>query len=170
MSKTGIVNFHGIEGDAADPSVVVREVGEGTGLCSHRHRISGHWRERAHRVQRSTSGLHDRRSVPHRESRRACRRQQVGEGWFADHFAGADARHLDVAAPDSQGQRIAGRCAGPAQGVSSESVSGGRDQSHGAGVDSAHASERDGLSRQGLGVAAESGAAESAGARFTSRR
>ena len=36
----------------------------------------------------------------------ACRRQQVGEGWFQSLDAGADARDLDVGEPDSRSRRI----------------------------------------------------------------
>src|ERR1039458_5023860 len=84
------------------------------------------------------------------------------------HFTGAHACHLDVAAADSQSRGVAGGGAGPAQGARRESVPRGRDQPHGTGVDSAQSSHGDGLCRHGFGVAAESGAAEGAGPRFTS--
>ncbi len=46
----------------------------------------------------------------------ACRRQQVGEGWFAKPCGRAGHRDLDVGAADSLGERGSVRRAGSAQG------------------------------------------------------
>src|ERR1700689_1810201 len=77
-------------------------------------------------------------------------------------FAGARTSDLDVGAADSEGQGNRCDCPGPAQGPGCEGIPGGRDQSHGSGVDSAPACECDSLFGQGFFFAAECELAERA--------
>jgi glucosamine-6-phosphate deaminase len=84
VKKTGIVNFHWIEGDAADPTAVVRQVGKE--LASAAVDIAflgigenGHLAFNDPPADFTTD--HPYIIVNLDEP---CRRQQVGEGWFAD--------------------------------------------------------------------------------------
>jgi len=84
VSKTGIINFHWIEGDAADPATVIRKVGEqlasapvdvaflGIGENSHI----------AFNDPPADFATEDPYIIVDLDE--PCRRQQVGEGWFAD--------------------------------------------------------------------------------------
>jgi glucosamine-6-phosphate deaminase len=82
--KTGIVNFHWIEGDAADPSAVAREVGRQ--LASAPIDIAflgiGENGHIAFNDPPADFTTEDPYLIVKLDE--ACRRQQVGEGWFAD--------------------------------------------------------------------------------------
>jgi glucosamine-6-phosphate deaminase len=84
VSKTGILNFHWIEGDAADPAEVIRKVGKE--LASAPIDIAflgigenGHIAFNDPPADFSTEDLYLIVNLDE-----PCRRQQVGEGWFAD--------------------------------------------------------------------------------------
>lgn len=84
VRKTGIVNFHFIEGDAADPSVIVREVSKE--LASAAVDIiflgigeNGHI---AFNDPPADFTTEDPYVIVNLDE--ACRRQQVGEAWFAE--------------------------------------------------------------------------------------
>ena len=82
--KTGIVNFHFIEGDAADPSVIVRELGEQ--LASAPIDVAflgiGENGHIAFNDPPADFSTEDPYIIVNLDE--GCRRQQVGEGWFAD--------------------------------------------------------------------------------------
>ena len=84
VSKTGIANFHGIEGDAADPSLVVRE--EGNELSSAPIDIAflgiGENGHIAFNDPPADFTTEDPYLIVNLDE--PCRRQQVGEGWFTD--------------------------------------------------------------------------------------
>ncbi len=84
VRKTGIVNFHWIEGDAADPSLVVREVGKE--LASAPIDIAflgiGENGHIAFNDPPADFTTEDPYLIVNLDE--PCRRQQVGEGWFAD--------------------------------------------------------------------------------------
>ena len=84
VRKTGIVHFHGIEGDAADPSLVVREVGKK--LASAPIDIAflgiGENGHIAFNDPPADFTTEDPYLIVNLDE--PCRRQQVGEGWFAD--------------------------------------------------------------------------------------
>jgi glucosamine-6-phosphate deaminase len=84
VSKTGIVNFHWIEGDASDPSLVVREVGNE--LASAPIDIAflgiGENGHIAFNDPPADFATEDPYLIVNLDD--PCRRQQVGEGWFAD--------------------------------------------------------------------------------------
>jgi glucosamine-6-phosphate deaminase len=84
VSKTGIVNFHWIEGDAADPSVVARELGKQ--LASEPIDIAflgiGENAHIAFNDPPADFTTEDPYLIVNLDE--ACRRQQVGEGWFAN--------------------------------------------------------------------------------------
>jgi glucosamine-6-phosphate deaminase len=82
--KAGIVNFHFIEGDAADPSAIVREVG--AQLASAPIDVAflgigenGHIAFNDPPADFSTENPYIIVNLDE-----ACRRQQVGEGWFSN--------------------------------------------------------------------------------------
>ena len=84
VSPNGIVKFHYIEGDAPDPSVVVREVGEQ--LASAPVDIAflgiGENGHIAFNDPPADFSIEDPYLIVNLDE--ACRRQQVGEGWFAE--------------------------------------------------------------------------------------
>jgi len=84
VSKTGIVNFHGIEGDAADPAAVAREVGKQ--LASAPIEIAflgiGENGHIAFNDPPADFTTEDPYIIVNLDE--PCLRQQVGEGWFAD--------------------------------------------------------------------------------------
>jgi glucosamine-6-phosphate deaminase len=84
VSKTGIVDFHWIEGDAADPSVVVREAGKE--LASAPIDIAflgiGENGHIAFNDPPADFTTEDPYLIVNLDE--PCRRQQVNEGWFAD--------------------------------------------------------------------------------------
>jgi glucosamine-6-phosphate deaminase len=84
VSKTGIVNFHFIEGDAADPSAIVREVGKQ--LTSAPIDVAflgiGENGHIAFNDPPADFTTEDPYLIVNLDE--ACRRQQVGEAWFAD--------------------------------------------------------------------------------------
>jgi glucosamine-6-phosphate deaminase len=84
VSKTGIVNFHGIEGDAADPAAVAREVGKQ--LTSAPIDIAfvgiGENGHIAFNDPPADFTTEDPYIIVNLDE--PCRQQQVGEGWFAD--------------------------------------------------------------------------------------
>jgi len=84
VSKTGIVNFHGIEGDAADPAAVAREVGKQ--LASAPIDIAfvgiGENGHIAFNDPPADFTTEDPYIIVNLDE--PCRQQQVGEGWFAD--------------------------------------------------------------------------------------
>jgi glucosamine-6-phosphate deaminase len=84
VRKTGIVNFHFINGDAPDPSAIVREVGKE--LASAPIDIAflgiGENGHIAFNDPPADFTTEDPYIIVHLDE--ACRRQQVGEGWFAD--------------------------------------------------------------------------------------
>jgi len=84
VRKTGIVNFHWIEGDSGDPALVIREVGKQ--LASAPIDIAflgigenGHIAFNDPPADFTTEDPYIIVSLDE-----PCRRQQVGEGWFAD--------------------------------------------------------------------------------------
>ncbi len=84
VSKTGIINFHGIEGDAADPAVVIRRVGEELSLAPVDIAFLGIG-ENGHIAFNDPPAdfaTEDPYLIVNLDE--PCRRQQVGEGWFAD--------------------------------------------------------------------------------------
>jgi glucosamine-6-phosphate deaminase len=84
VSKTGIVKYHLLEGDAADPSVVVREVGKQ--LASAPIDIAflgiGENGHIAFNDPPADFTTEDPYIIVNLDE--ACRQQQVGEAWFAD--------------------------------------------------------------------------------------
>jgi len=84
VSKTGIVNFYGIEGDAADPAAVAREVGKQ--LASAPIDIAfvgiGENGHIAFNDPPADFTTEDPYIIVNLDE--PCRLQQVGEGWFAD--------------------------------------------------------------------------------------
>lgn len=84
VSKTGIANFHWIEGDAADPSLVVREVGKE--LASAPIDIAflgiGENGHIAFNDPPADFTTEDPYLIVNLDE--PCRQQQVNEGWFAD--------------------------------------------------------------------------------------
>ncbi len=84
VSKTGIVHFHGIEGDAADPAAVIRKVGKE--LASAPIDIAflgiGENGHIAFNDPPADFTTEDPYLIVNLDE--PCRRQQVGEGWFAD--------------------------------------------------------------------------------------
>ena len=84
VSKTGIAKFHFIEGDAADPSAVAREVGEqlASGPIDVAFLGIGENGHIAFNDPPADFTTEDPYLIVNLDE--ACRRQQVGEGWFAD--------------------------------------------------------------------------------------
>jgi glucosamine-6-phosphate deaminase len=84
VSETGIVNFHWIEGDDADPSAVARELGQELASAPIDIAFLGIG-ENAH-IAFNDPPADFTTDVPYLivNLDEACRRQQVGEGWFAD--------------------------------------------------------------------------------------
>jgi glucosamine-6-phosphate deaminase len=84
VHKTGIINFHFIAGDAPDPSLIVREVGKQ--LASAPIDIAflgiGENGHIAFNDPPADFTIEDPYLIVNLDE--ACRRQQVGEGWFAD--------------------------------------------------------------------------------------
>jgi glucosamine-6-phosphate deaminase len=84
VTKTGIIHFHWIEGDAADPSLVVREVGKE--LASAPIDIAflgiGENGHIAFNDPPADFTTEDPYLIVNLDE--PCRRQQVNEGWFAD--------------------------------------------------------------------------------------
>jgi glucosamine-6-phosphate deaminase len=84
VSKTGIADFHGIDGDAADPSAVAREVGQRLASAPIDIAFLGIG-ENAHIAFNDPPADFDTEDpylIVNLDE--ACRRQQVGEGWFAN--------------------------------------------------------------------------------------
>lgn len=84
VSKIGIAKFHFIEGDAADPSAVAREVGQQIASASIDVAFLGIG-ENGHIAFNDPPAdftTEDPYLIVNLDE--ACRRQQVGEGWFAD--------------------------------------------------------------------------------------
>ncbi len=82
--NTGIVNFHFIEGDSADPSAIVREVGKQLASAPIDVAFLGIG-ENGHIAFNDPPAdflIEDPYIIVKLDE--ACRRQQVGEGWFAD--------------------------------------------------------------------------------------
>ncbi|HSY91715.1 MAG TPA: glucosamine-6-phosphate deaminase [Candidatus Binatus sp.] len=84
VRKTGIVNFHFIEGDAPDPSVIVREVGKqlASALIDVAFLGIGENGHIAFNDPPADFTTEDPYIIVNLDE--ACGRQQVGEGWFAD--------------------------------------------------------------------------------------
>lgn len=84
VSKTGIVKFHWIEGDAADPAAVIREVGKE--LASAPIDVAfvgiGENGHLAFNDPPADFATEDPYIIVNLDE--PCRQQQVGEGWFAD--------------------------------------------------------------------------------------
>ncbi len=84
VSKTGILNFHWIEGDAADPAAVIRKVGDELALAPIDIAFLGIG-ENGHIAFNDPPAdftTEDPYLIVNLDE--PCRRQQVGEGWFAD--------------------------------------------------------------------------------------
>jgi glucosamine-6-phosphate deaminase len=84
VRKTGITEFHAIDGDADDPSVIVREVGKELASAPIDVAFLGIG-ENGHIAFNDPPAdftTEDPYLIVHLDE--ACRRQQVGEGWFAD--------------------------------------------------------------------------------------
>jgi glucosamine-6-phosphate deaminase len=84
VNKTGIVNFHWIEGDAPDPSAVARELGRQLASAPIDIAFLGIG-ENAHIAFNDPPAdftTEDPYLIVNLDE--ACRRQQVGEGWFAE--------------------------------------------------------------------------------------
>ncbi|MGC2418207.1 MAG: glucosamine-6-phosphate deaminase [Candidatus Acidiferrales bacterium] len=84
VSKTGIVRFHWIEGDAADPAAVVREIGKRLASAPIDVAFVGIG-ENGHIAFNDPPAdftIEDPYIIVKLDE--PCRRQQVGEGWFAD--------------------------------------------------------------------------------------
>ncbi|HEY6371826.1 MAG TPA: glucosamine-6-phosphate deaminase [Candidatus Sulfotelmatobacter sp.] len=84
VGKTGIVNFHGLEGDAADPTTVIREVSEQLASAPVDVAFLGIG-ENGHIAFNDPPAdftTDDPYIIVNLDE--PCRRQQVGEGWFAD--------------------------------------------------------------------------------------
>jgi glucosamine-6-phosphate deaminase len=84
VRKTGIVNFHFIEGDAADPTAVAREMGKKLGSSPIDVVFMGIG-ENGH-IAFNDPPADFTTEVPYIivSLDEACRRQQVGEAWFSD--------------------------------------------------------------------------------------
>jgi glucosamine-6-phosphate deaminase len=83
-SKTGIVDFHLIEGDAADPSVIVREVGKQLASAPIDVAFLGIGENGHIAFNDPPADFMNEDPYIIVNLDEACRRQQVGEGWFAD--------------------------------------------------------------------------------------
>jgi len=84
VKKSGIVNFHFIEGDATDPSAIVREVGAQLASAPVDVAFLGIG-ENGHIAFNDPPAdfvTEDPYIIVNLDA--ACRRQQVGEGWFAE--------------------------------------------------------------------------------------
>jgi glucosamine-6-phosphate deaminase len=84
VSKTGIVKFHWIEGDAADPAAVIRDVGKELASAPVEVAFVGIG-ENGHIAFNDPPAdfvTEDPYIIVNLDE--PCRRQQVGEGWFAD--------------------------------------------------------------------------------------
>jgi glucosamine-6-phosphate deaminase len=84
VRKTGIINFHWIEGDAADPSLVVRDVGKELASAPIDIAFLGIG-ENGHIAFNDLPAdftTEDPYLIVNLDE--PCRRQQVGEAWFAD--------------------------------------------------------------------------------------
>jgi glucosamine-6-phosphate deaminase len=84
VRKTGIVNFHGIEGDDADPAAVAREVGKQLAAAPIDIAFVGIG-ENGHIAFNDPPAdftTEDPYIIANLDE--PCRQQQVGEGWFAD--------------------------------------------------------------------------------------
>ena len=122
VRTTGIVNFHGIEGDAADPAAVIREVCQK--LASAPVDIAflgiGENGHIAFNDPPADFTIEDPYLIVNLDE--PCRRQQVGEGWFADisqvptHAISMSprqilkARELVVVVPDQRKARAVKAC------------------------------------------------------------
>ena len=146
INKVGIGRYHLLDGEN-DPAQVARQVGDALAEAPDRSRVRRHRRERTSRLQRSSSRLHDRRSVSRRDAGRRvppatgrrrvvrvdCRRPGSGD--------------LDVGAADSEidgDHRGRARCA---KGCCGESVRRRTGLTAGARVDPADTPEHDAVSR-----------------------
>jgi glucosamine-6-phosphate deaminase len=84
LAKTGITRYHWLDGDAADPSAVVREVGRQLTSASIDIAFLGIG-ENGHIAFNDPPADFDTEDpyiIVNLDE--ACRKQQVGEGWFAD--------------------------------------------------------------------------------------
>ena len=82
ISKTGITRYHFLDGEHRC-GARRRRRWQRAGISADRRRLRRDRRERPSRLQRSAGRFRDRAAVCDRHARRACRQQQVGEGWFA---------------------------------------------------------------------------------------
>jgi len=84
VSKAGIVKYHFIEGDAPDPSVVVRELGEQLASAPIDVAFLGVGENGHIAFNDPPADFVTEEPYLIVDLDEACRRQQVGEGWFAD--------------------------------------------------------------------------------------
>ncbi len=162
VKKTGIIKYHLLEGDAADPSVSVREVGKLLASAPIDIAFLGIGENGHIAFNDPPADFTSEEPYILVTLDEACRQQQVGEAWFAD-ISQVPERAISMSPRQIlKAKRNIGDCSRQAQGAGSEGMFGGRDQSHGSGVDSATAFQCDGLSGYELGLVAESGLAECA--------
>ena len=84
VKKTGIVHFHGIDGDAADPAAEAREVGRQLASAPIDIAFLGIGENGHIAFNDPPADFNTEEPYIIVNLDEACRRQQVGEGWFAD--------------------------------------------------------------------------------------
>jgi len=84
VGKTGIVHFHGIAGDAPNPSVVARDVGRQLAAAPIDVAFLGIGENGHIAFNDPPADFTTEEPYLVVNLDEACRRQQVGEGWFAD--------------------------------------------------------------------------------------
>ncbi len=84
MQKAGIVNYHLLEGDAPDPSEVIRRVGKQLASSPIDVAFLGIGENGHIAFNDPPADFETEDPYIMVELDEACRRQQVGEGWFAD--------------------------------------------------------------------------------------
>lgn len=84
VSKTGIKHYHLLDGDAADPSAVVRDVGKQLASAPVDIAFLGIGENGHIAFNDPPADFHTEEPYLIVELDEACRQQQVGEAWFAD--------------------------------------------------------------------------------------
>jgi glucosamine-6-phosphate deaminase len=143
--KTGMVNYHLLDGDASNPAEVVRHVGEQLAAAPVDIAFLGIGENGHIAFNDPPADFQIEDPYILVDLDQACRRQQVGEGWFAEISQVPKqaismsvrqmlkANEISVVVPDTRKAKAVEACLE------------GPDQSYGAGVDFAHARERDRL-------------------------
>ena len=158
VKKTGIVRFHRIAGDAADPAAEAREVGRQLASAPIDIAFLGIGENGHIAFNDPPADFNTEEPYIIVNLDEACRRQQVGEGWFAD-MSQVPRQAISMSARQIlKATELLARSR-PAQSPSREGLHGGRDQPYGSRIDSAPPSQCDGLPGYEFGLAAEPAAA-----------